>query len=151
MKAESGQAGRAAGARAGRRGQRGFTIMETTVSMLILMVVGLGAASLFLFAVNNNTSSAERAMAVALAQKRMEWIRNLPWDDPNSTDDFLGLPTNAWQNQQVTIDSRQFSVQTLISPDADTQMRTITVRVTGGRGQVWARGAVVFTSQRGAR
>jgi len=152
MRAEKGKKG--CGSRGKLRtgsGQRGFTILETTIALLVLMIACLGAASLFIISTQNNTSSGERAMAVALAQRRMEWLRNLEWDDPDSANDFVGIPTGAWQSQAVNIDNRQFSVQTRIDVTAGAGLRTITVRVTGGRGQAWARGAVTFTSQRGAR
>ena len=142
------------GATVGKRGrgrQRGFTILETTVALLILLIVGLGAASLFIFSINNNTSAAERAMAVALAQRRMEWLRSLPWDDPDSANDFVALQAGQWMSQPVELDNREFQLRTLIAVDADSGMRTVTVEVTPGRGQVWARGPVSFTTQRAAR
>jgi len=33
-----------------RSDQTGFTILETTIALVILMIIGLGIASLFLFA-----------------------------------------------------------------------------------------------------
>lgn len=133
------------------RRQRGFSLLETSVALLILLVIGLGAASLFVFSINNNTSASERAMAVAVAQRRIEWLRDLPWDDPNSTNDFVAIPTGQWISQPMRLDNRNFQVRTIITVNPNNRMRTITIEVTPGRGQIWARGAVRFTTQRGPR
>src|SRR5215210_9509130 len=60
-----------------RSGEQGFTLIETTIALVIMMIVGLGAASLFFFAVNYNSSAADRQLAMGVAQKRMEWLRDI--------------------------------------------------------------------------
>ena len=62
-----------------RSGREGFTILETTIALLILMIIGLGIASLFLFATQANTRADDRELSIALAQKRMEWLRTIPF------------------------------------------------------------------------
>jgi Tfp pilus assembly protein PilV len=60
----------------------GFTMLEAVVALLVMMVVGLGAASLFLYAIRYNQGAAERAMALAVAQQKLEELRAVSWDDP---------------------------------------------------------------------
>jgi type II secretory pathway pseudopilin PulG len=68
-----------------RRSERGFTLVETTIALVIMMIVGLGAASLFFFAAKNNVGANDRELAMAVAQKRMEWLRSLPLDETSRT------------------------------------------------------------------
>ena len=58
-----------------RRGERGFTLAETAVAFLIMMIVLLGVASVFAYAVYNNSSAADRTQTLALAQQSMETLR----------------------------------------------------------------------------
>ena len=60
-------------------GREGFTILETAIALVILMIIGLGIASLFLFATQANMRADDRELAIAVAQKRMEWLRTIPF------------------------------------------------------------------------
>src|SRR5678815_5567445 len=62
-----------------RSDQTGFTILETTIALVILMIIGLGIASLFLFATQANARADDRELSIAIAQKRMEWMRSIPF------------------------------------------------------------------------
>ena len=59
--------------------QQGFTLMETACSLVIMMIVGLGVASLFAYATKANANADDRELAMAVAQKRMEWLRTIPF------------------------------------------------------------------------
>ena len=59
--------------------EQGFTLIETAVSLVIMMIIGLGAASLFAYATMANSSATDREVAMAVAQKRMEWLRSMPF------------------------------------------------------------------------
>lgn len=61
-------------------GARGFTLLETTIAMVVMMVVGLGASSLFLYSVRSNSGGESRSQALAIAQERLEQLRALPYD-----------------------------------------------------------------------
>jgi Tfp pilus assembly protein PilV len=67
--------------RRARRGEAGFTLMETVIAMIVMMVVGLGASALLLYAVTNNSAAGARAQALAVAQQEMERLRSVAWDD----------------------------------------------------------------------
>jgi Tfp pilus assembly protein PilV len=124
--------------KAKRATEQGFTLIETTIAMMVMMVAGLGVMSLFVFSVNNHTGVSERAMAVAIAQQRIERMRAVPFTDAS-------LDVTAERLEYVTVGNRQFTVRTAIAAGA---LRTITVQVTSqGRGPSWG-GTVTFTTQR---
>jgi Tfp pilus assembly protein PilV len=60
--------------------KNGFTLIETTVAMLVMMVVGLGATSLFLYSVRYNSGASQRSIAMAIAQQRLETLRSVDYD-----------------------------------------------------------------------
>ena len=60
-------------------GEKGFTLMETAIALVIMFVVSLGAASLFAYASKANTNADDRELAMAIAQKRLEWLRTIPF------------------------------------------------------------------------
>ena len=60
-------------------GQQGFTLLEAAISLVVLMVIGLGVASLFAYAVSANANADDRELAKAIAQERMEWLRTIPF------------------------------------------------------------------------
>src|SRR6476659_4222823 len=59
--------------------QQGFTLLEAAIAMVILMIVVLGIASLFTYAIRANGSADDRELSMAVAQKRMEWLRTIPF------------------------------------------------------------------------
>lgn len=63
--------------KADKRRQHGFTILEAAIALVVLMVIGLGIASLFTYAVSANVKADDRELAMAIAQKRMEWLRTI--------------------------------------------------------------------------
>ena len=64
-----------------RMNNNGFTLIETTIAMLVMMVVGLGATSLFLYSVRYNSGASQRSIAMAIAQQRLEVLRGAAYDD----------------------------------------------------------------------
>jgi type II secretory pathway pseudopilin PulG len=63
-----------------RMNNQGFTLIETTVAMLVMMIVGLSATSLFLYSVRNNSGASQRSVAMAVAQQRLEVLRGSDYD-----------------------------------------------------------------------
>ena len=60
-------------------GQHGFTLLEAAIALVVLMIIGLGIASLFTYAVQANAKADDRELAMAIAQERMEWLRTIPY------------------------------------------------------------------------
>ena len=135
-----------------RTGERGFTLIETSIALVILMVTGLGATSLFLFSMNYGAGASDRARAFALAQQRMELIRDTPYEGLTAA--FATANTGA-----VTIgtvgagDPRRFNVTTTIVDDTTAgttagRQKIITVTVNPQNIGRWASGTVILVSYR---
>ena len=127
------------------RGEGGFTLIETSIALIILMVAGIGVASLFTYAIQYNTGANDRAMACAIAQQRMEFLRKAPFEDV-----LTGT-------ENISHTGRPFVVATTVCNDGtaacggSTNAKRITVRVTPqGAGTGWARSAVELISLRSA-
>ena len=144
-------------ARARRANQRGFTVLETAVAMLVMMVVGLGATSLFLYAVRFNAGASDRAMALAVAQQQLEELRAVPWDDPLLTATQAAGTAVCTQNAPCYTANRPFLATKIVTDSMNVTingvtrptMKTITIQVTPLRGGMpWTNGAVSVTAQR---
>ena len=127
--------------------QRGFTLIETCIAMVVMMVAALACASLFVFSMRNNVGGGERALAMAVAQQQLEQVRSVNFDDAS-----LNAGTT---NSTVRSGERNYSVETVVAnetnPDGtDKQLKRITVRVTpqAGAGPNWTRTTVVLVSLR---
>ncbi len=123
---------------------RGFTLIETAIALLVMMVAGLAAASLFAYSINYNTGATDRAIAQAVAQHQMEELRKTPFDQLASS------------SQNVTSAGRSFNVVTTVCNDGSavcggsTAMKKITVQVgPQSAGPSWTRSAVILVSMRG--
>lgn len=133
--------------------ERGFTLVETSIALLVMMIVMLGAASLFAFSVYNNSSGADRTQTLAVAQQTLETMRSARFST-GGTDALLNAGTvtqNVVRGGYGGSGSRPY---TIVSNVVDTTptIKTITVTVTPiGAGPAWARGpaaSVTITTQR---
>ncbi|MDX6498353.1 MAG: hypothetical protein QOG23_1613 [Blastocatellia bacterium] len=116
--------------------QSGFTLIETMIALVVMMVAALGASSLFVFAIKYGAGAYDRTLAIAVAQQRMEKLRKSSFAEVISSSDG-----------DVVNSSRHFTVVTAVT---GTNLKTITVTVTPISGDAWARNAVVVVSQRSA-
>jgi Tfp pilus assembly protein PilV len=131
--------------------ERGFTLLEVTIALVLMMVVALGAASLFSYAVYNNSSGADRAQALAIAQQSLESLRNAKFS-ASGTDAVLvegTRPTQTvYRGAGNGFQGRAYRLDVTIT-DTSATLKTITIRVTPqGAGQPWAGGGVTFITQR---
>lgn len=110
-----------------RQSQAGFTLIETSVSMVVMMIVGLGAASLFVFALGTNNSARDRELSMAVAQQQMERLRNTKFTNLTAT-----VTSTGGASKTVTSGDRSYSVVTTIvdSVTGNSTQKTITVQVT---------------------
>src|SRR5882724_4935467 len=147
----------------GNSSEQGFTLIETAVALVIMMVVSLGVASVFVYATNMNSVANDRELAMTVAQKRMEWLRSIPFTATtrNTTYSYPngGLAATATARVPETEISagRTYAVVTRISntavvpagqPDAgQPTVKTITITVSpqGGRNVL---GSVTVSTER---
>jgi prepilin-type N-terminal cleavage/methylation domain-containing protein len=136
--------------------QAGFTLIETSISMILMAIVGLGVATLFAYAARSTSSAADREMATAVAQQRMEQLRNVSFlDSALNATSVNGVVTS------VTRLGRVYSVRTTITDSLVVNslptMKTITIKVTPlAAGEKWSTavstmfGSVTLVSKRTA-
>ena len=127
-------------------GEKGFTLIETAIALVIMFVVSLGAASLFAYASNANSNADDRELAMAIAQKRLEWLRTIPFTTqtrsvayayPNgglaatSPGGVVETVTNAGRSYRVGTTITDNNFVPLGNPDAGAcTLKTITLTVT---------------------
>ena len=94
----------------------GFTLLETCIALVIMMVVGLGAASLFFYSVTNNASARDRQLSMAVAQQQMERLRNTSFASLSAT-----VTSTGGADKTVTSAGRQYRGRQLLGqrPRAD--------------------------------
>jgi Tfp pilus assembly protein PilV len=129
-----------------RSSEHGFTLMETAIALVMMFVVSLGAASLFAYASNANANADDRELAMAIAQKRLEWLRTIPFTTvtrsvafayPNgglaatSPGGAVETVTNAGRSYQVITTITDDNFVPLGNPDAGAcTLKTIKITVT---------------------
>lgn len=100
--------------------QQGFTLLEAAIALVVLMIIGLGIASLFTYAIQANSRADDRELAMALAQRRMEWLRTIPFTTQTRSVPYAypngGLAqTSVPVNETVTNAGRPYVVTTIIT------------------------------------
>ena len=116
-------------ARENQEGQQGFTLIETAIALVVMMIVGLGAASLFAYALGANSSARDRELSMAVAQQQMELLRNTAFANIDAQ-----VTATGGANKTVTSAGRRYSVVTTVADTVagDSTKKTITVQVTPG-------------------
>ena len=99
------------------RSDEGFSIIEATIAMLLMMIVALGTASLFSFSIYNNSGGSDRAVSLALAQQAMEGLRGATF---NGTTTDAQLNAGTVVQNGVLRDGRSFRVTKTIVDTAPT-------------------------------
>jgi Tfp pilus assembly protein PilV len=143
--------------------QRGFTLLEAAIALVVLMIIGLGIASLFTYAIKANSRADDRELAMAIAQKRMEWLRTIPFTTQTRSVAYsypnggLAATSPSGVTENVTNAGRPFVVNTIITdlstvpagnPDAGAvTVKRIQVSVTPA-GATTAFESVTITTQR---
>ncbi|HEX8708368.1 MAG TPA: prepilin-type N-terminal cleavage/methylation domain-containing protein [Pyrinomonadaceae bacterium] len=140
-----GRPGSAPAQRRSPKRERGFTLIETMIAMIIMMIAGLGAVSLFVYAIKSNSGAGDRAAALAIAQQYMERLRSVPFDQVTASN---GSPANPVMNA-----GHSYSVQTTICTTADCggsdTLKKITIQVTPlSADSLWSSASVFVISQR---
>ena len=129
------------------KSERGFTLIETSIAMVVMMVAGLAVSSLFVFSMQNNVGGNERALAMAVAQQQMEQLRSVSFEDAT-----MAVGTT---NATVRSADRNYTVVKIITAETNAngsskQLRRISITVTpaGGAHATWTRTPVTVVSLR---
>jgi Tfp pilus assembly protein PilV len=106
----------------------GFTILETCIAMLIMFIAVLGSVSIFAYSIQNNSGANDRELAMAVAQKEMEQLRNVAF-----TDASLNETVGDGLHSTLTRAGRPYQVLTTIQHsdviDGAPTVKTITIQV----------------------
>lgn len=96
--------------------QQGFTLIETSIAMVLLMIAALGGTSLFTYSITYNSGGNDRAAAISIGQQQIEQLSSVSFSDP-----ILNV-----------------SAATVLSPDTVNNGRTyrVTRTVTGSNNNV---------------
>jgi type II secretory pathway pseudopilin PulG len=133
---------------ASAEGQQGFSLLEVTIALVLMMIVTLAAASLFVYAINYNSGAYDRTLAQAVAQRQMESLRRTPFDS---------LVTPTQPEPDISSGGRRYSIVTTVCNDAAANcggsaiLKKITIQVTPQTaGANWARSSVRIETLRAA-
>ena len=117
------------------RGEAGFTLFETTIALVVMMIAALGAASVFSYSINYNSGGSDRLVALALAQEQLERIRSGQFN--STTTDAILVGGTSVQTGLVR-NGKRYVLTTTIDDDpttdgleiiATTSLKRITVAV----------------------
>ena len=130
-----------------KKNEGGFTLIETSIALVVMMVVALSMSSLFLYSFQNNVGGNDRALAMAVAQRQLEQLRSAAFDDATMAVGTTALPT-------VTSGGRGYNVVRTITDETNAdgtlkRLRKISISVTPITGvKSWQRTTVVLVSHR---
>jgi len=127
------------------KGERGFTLVETTIASLVMLVGALACSSLFVFSLQNNVGGSERALAMAVAQQQLEQIRSVTYEDATL---IAGTATSTVVNGVRPYTVQRTVVDETNADNSAKNLKRITVTVTPQTGEPWMRTSVVLTTYR---
>jgi Tfp pilus assembly protein PilV len=110
-------------------GEQGFTLIETCIAMMIMMVAGLAVAGLFTYSIRYNTGGTDRAVAISIAQQQIEQLRVVAF-----TDSTLNVSAATVLTPDIVSNGRTYRVtKTVTGTNNDAggnpTLKTITIRV----------------------
>src|SRR6266699_3498603 len=135
-------------AAAGNSAQQGFTLLEIMIALVLMMIVTLGAAALFEYAINYNSGANDRTLAHAIAQQRMEYLRRAA---------FVDVVTPTQPEPVIISGGRKYNIVTTVCDDAaagcggSATLKRISIDITPqGAGPNWVHGSVHIETLRAA-
>jgi len=131
--------------RAARAGEQGFTLVETAIALVVMMIIGLAVASLFVYAIKFNTGGSDRTASLAIAQQHMERLRKTPFTDT--------IFSTSSTTETVVSAGRSYTVVTTVCNTSNcggsNVLKLITVQVTPTyTSDAWASSPISVTSLR---
>ena len=128
-------------------GSQGFSLLETTIALVIMMIATLGTAQLYVYATHYNTGAADRVASLAIAQQRLERLRRASFNDANLV---AGVTTEI-----VTYGLHTYSVTTTVCASSNCggsdTLKIITLQVAPQGADPWANVPITLVSQRASQ
>ncbi len=110
-----------------RRGAAGFTLLETMIALVVMMIAALGAASVFSYSINYNSGGSDRLVALAIAQEQLERIRSGQFNS-TTTDTILNGGTLVQDG--LVRNGKRYVLTTTIDDDPTTLATTEIIATT---------------------
>ena len=129
--------------------ERGFTLIETSIAMVIMMVAGLGVVSLFVYSISNNSGSNDRAVAISVAQQQIEQLRSATFTDPILNVSGQTVPTDYTVSNGRTYRVTRTVTGSNNDAGGNPTLKTITIRV-DPTSPGWAGFPVILRTARSA-
>ena len=109
--------------------ERGFTLMETSIAMLVLMIAAFGVVSLFAYSIRYNSGADDRAIAISVAQQQLEQFRSVAF---NSS--ALAVSSGTVSPVETTSNGRTYRITKTVSgsnndSNGNPTLKTVTIRV----------------------
>jgi Tfp pilus assembly protein PilV len=129
--------------------ERGFTLMETSIAMLLMMVAALGVASLFTYSIAYSSGANDRAVAISIAQQQIEQLRSVPF-----TDTLLNVTAATVLSPDTVSNGRTYRVSRTVTGSnnnvsGNPTLKTITIQV-APQSAGWAGAPVILRTIRSA-
>ena len=93
----------------------GFTLIEVSIAMVIILIALLGVFVTFIYAINYNSGNNSRAQALAVLQQKIETLRSAKFT-PTITDPTLTGGTRAAESV-TSANGNRFTIQAVIDDD----------------------------------
>lgn len=124
------------------KSERGFSLLETVIALLILMIAVLGVFGTFAYSTRLNTGNARRSQSLSVLQREIEFLRSAKFtptitdSTPANIDLTGGVKTartvigadNASYRVETTVDDDPFTAN--VQVDTTKSMKEITIQVT---------------------
>lgn len=104
-------------AAAKRDKEAGFSLIEATCSLIILLIALAGVATTFTYAINFNAGNSSRAQALAVLQQEVERMRSAKFTPPPNGIDSLLTGGRKAPKPVTAPDGKRFRIQTTIDDD----------------------------------
>lgn len=98
-----------------RRNEGGFTLVELVFGAVVMAMMVAAIGQLYLSNLNTVVLGKSRAIGVALANEKMEALRDLPYDSLSTQNGAIYPPGNILDNETVAKDNYTFLVHTDIN------------------------------------
>jgi hypothetical protein len=98
-----------------QRNEGGFTLVELIFGAVIMALMVSAIASLYVSNLQTVVLGKGRAIGVALANEKMEALRDLPYDSVATQNGTIYPPGNIFDNETTTRDNFKFTIHTDIS------------------------------------